>query len=133
LGSGDDFFESEASLGSTESFINGEHGNDLLTAQNLGGNYFIGGLGRDRLLGGPGRNGLSGRRGSDELIGNADFDYIVGGGGADRLVGGGGGDRLLARDHQADKAIRCGGSPRDWVERDKDLDPIPRGCPRSSK
>lgn len=95
---------------SSQFFLEGEGGNDLLTA--LGGNGaggpsetgadLEGGPGGDQVLGGVNRDALFGQAGLDVLVAGAGGDLLKGGGGNDRLKGGRGRDLL------------SGGDGRDW-------------------
>ncbi|MEI6762347.1 MAG: calcium-binding protein, partial [Betaproteobacteria bacterium] len=86
--------------GTGGSIVNGEPGNDTLTASNNGDALF-GGSGNDTLVGGSDRDLMYGGGGDDSMTGNAGNDWFVGNEGNDALNGGDGEDSagfLVAND-----------------------------------
>ncbi len=96
----------------SEVYLSGDAGNDILSADGsgpavlhggdgsdtlLGGggdDLLVGGAGDDHLEGGSGNDTLDGGAGQDQLLGNAGDDHLVGGSEDDQLDGGHGDDQL---------------------------------------
>lgn len=70
------------SLGGTAVTLNGEEGDDYLSADAT----LNGGIGNDVLVGGAGNDTMNGGAGDDTFIGNGGTDDLNGGSGADRIL-----------------------------------------------
>jgi len=92
-GAGDDYLNS-ATLFEADDLQQYDDGGDFLVGGE-GRDVAVGNAGADVLLGGPGADFLSGRGGDDVQDGGPGDDVLAGGGGADRLFGGEGDDFLL--------------------------------------
>ena len=92
--SGDDIL---TAIGTKRYFLEGGVGNDRLVGSEVGG-QLDGGLGRDILIGGSSKDLLNGGSGSDILSGGMDRFYFVPGGGQDRITDLEVGDMLILYD-----------------------------------
>lgn len=87
----------------------------------------LGDQGKDTLIGSVRGDFVRGGIGGDLLRGRGGRDELQGKSGPDSVFGGPGSDRLFLANGDRDELINCGPG-RDFVELDRDLDPIPHHC-----